>query len=192
MIMACGTLLMGASIRLGLGPVHSDPGVDPREAMVRLTTAACNDEVGAVRDVIARLPSEGGARREASIRALHIATTLGHVRLVRAMLDDGAPVDAKSLSGCTALMMSAGEPNSVQIATLLLDAGADVNAIDSRGATPLMCAAMADDAPLAELLLEHSVGAGENPSITAARCATPSDPRPSSRPGRPGGSSFPR
>ena len=159
---------------------------------MHLTTAACNNDVAAVRDLLGHLPHDSAARRDASIQALHIAATLGHVWLVRAMLDEGALVDAKSPSGCTALMMAAGEPNSVQIARLLLSAGADLNAIDSRGCTPLTCAAMAGDPALVELLLERGRGGGGHASVTvAARCARPSDPRPSSLPVRRDCSSFP-
>jgi hypothetical protein len=152
-VVVAGTLLMGASMRPGM--CRSDPIADGKEAMARLTTAACNDDVAAVREILNRLPRDAALRREGSAKALHIAATLGQVRLVRAMLEEGVAVDAKSPSGCTPLMMAAGEPNSVEIARLLLASGADVNAADSRGATPLMCAAMAGDVPLVQLLLKR-------------------------------------
>ena len=68
---------------------------------------------------------------------LHIAVILGETGIVRYLIEQGADIKAKDISGSTALheAMRYGRPD---IAVILLDAGADINARDSIGKTPLL------------------------------------------------------
>ena len=73
--------------------------------------------------------------------ALIAAAHLGHVKVVRMLIDAGAPVDHVNNLHWTALIESIvlgdGGPNHVETLRALVEAGADVNLTDGRGATPL-------------------------------------------------------
>jgi len=64
--------------------------------------------------------------------ALHWACVHGRVDVVRTLLDAGAPLDARSVSGATALVeaVRSGRPNLVQ---LLVDRRADLHCVTRNG-----------------------------------------------------------
>jgi len=83
------------------------------------------------------------------------AIKLGHVNVVRALLDLGAPVEQAEQGGLTPLVRAVLN-NRVDIARLLISRGADLNHADNLGMTPLLYAASIDfgDAEMIELLLK--------------------------------------
>ena len=100
-------------------------------------------------------PSQtGGADRSAALRA---AAGRSDADAVRALLDQGAPVDARDDRGATALVRAA-YGNQVDTAALLVQAGADVDLQDdSRQSAYLIATSEVGDDPR---LLDLTLGAG--------------------------------
>ena len=73
----------------------------------------------------------------ANLTALLLASQLGRVDIVRALLDGGADVNAKRNDGLTALM-TASQSGLVDFVQALIAKGADVNAKDNNDLTALM------------------------------------------------------
>ena len=106
------------------------------------------------------------------------AAKQGDAATVRALLDQGAGVEAAERDGTTALHW-ASYRNSLETAGLLLDARADVNAANDLGATPLWVASQNGSAPMVRRLVEAGANpnlallAGETPLMVAARAGAP-------------------
>ena len=107
-------------------------------------------------------PASGGAAL--ADRRLADAAQRREIEAVRALLDDGADVDAPQADGATALAWAV-HWDDLATAGLLLAAGADANAANDLGVTPLMLASQNGSVPMVELL----VRAGADPN--AARPA---------------------
>ena len=99
---------------------------------------------------------------------LTAAVRAGDAARVRALLADGADVNAPQGDGATALHWAAHR-NDAETAALLIAAGADVDAANALGATPLWLAAANGSAPIAARLLE----AGADPNVTLRMGETP-------------------
>ena len=87
---------------------------------------------------------------------------------LRALLDQGASVDAAEVDGTTALHW-ASYRDDVDSADLLIRAGANVNAANDLGAAPLWTASLNGSAAMVERLLE----AGANPNAALVLGETP-------------------
>lgn len=75
-------------------------------------------------------------------------------RIIRLLVEAGAPVDVADDYGSTPLFYAVGgDHGNVGTARLLLELGADPNAVESDGRTPLMSAAGKGEAECVELLL---------------------------------------
>ena len=96
------------------------------------------------------------------------AAERGCVDLIRRLLAEGAPVDARDRFGNTALVIAAraGEDDAVK---LLLAAGSDVNFQNLAGDTPMLGAVTADRWRTAKLLLD----AGADPDLVNRRGVSP-------------------
>jgi ankyrin repeat protein len=83
---------------------------------------------------------------------LHDAARDGDLEKVRALVGDGAGIDAQSERGETPLILAtlAGQEEVVE---LLIEKGAAIDGRNAGGFTPLHAAAYAGDAAIAELLL---------------------------------------
>lgn len=137
-----------------------------------LHRAACGGAVNAVRLLcqFGADPNVQQARFKGT--PLQYAATFGHTQVIRALLDNGACVDATDKYGRTPLMWAAMRGNA-QVAGLLLDRGANVNA-QSRGGTALHLAVDRKHAETAKLLIDRGAD-------TAARNAlgkTPAELNP--------------
>lgn len=85
---------------------------------------------------------------------LHVASRLGHLEIVRSLLQNAAPMDAKDALGGTPLHLAAHNGHH-EVVALLVDHGAAVDLLDDRLAqTPLFSAAARGHAAIVELLLE--------------------------------------
>lgn len=108
--------------------------------------------------------------RGAEVRATNGAGATALIRgatrpdLVRLLLAHGAPADARSGIGNSALLIAARGANSHASVRLLLDHGASATASNRFGATALMAAVAGRDAESVRLLLRH--GANPNASPT--------------------------
>ena len=102
------------------------------------------------------------------------AVTEGDVRSVRALLSDGADVDASEVDGTTALHWAVHRDDQ-DLAELLIEAGADVTATNRYGVAPLSLACTNGSAHMVERLLtagadpNSSLPEGETALMTAAR-----------------------
>lgn len=79
----------------------------------------------------------------------------GRADLVLALLDAGAPLNARDERGYTALTLAAYN-GKADLVTLLIARGADACAMDPRGNTALMGAAFKGDDAMARLLLDKA------------------------------------
>ncbi len=88
--------------------------------------------------------------------ALIAAAHLGHVEVVRALIDGKAPLDHVNNLGWTALIeaivLGDGGPRHVSIVLALIDAGADLNLPDGNGNTPLALALRTDREAIVDIL----------------------------------------
>lgn len=88
--------------------------------------------------------------------ALIAAAHLGHVEIVRRLINAGAPLDHINNLHWTALMeavvLGDGGPNYVKVVRLLVDAGADIEIPDRNQITPLEHARSRKYAEIAQLL----------------------------------------
>nr|CAN63831.1 hypothetical protein VITISV_009129 [Vitis vinifera] len=87
-------------------------------------------------------------RNEDDRSLLHVATSLGHLEVVK-MLSEADPS-----IGCTPLHRAASTGNSA-MCELLIEEGAEVDAIDKAGQTPLMNAVICQNKEVALLLIRH-------------------------------------
>lgn len=130
-----------------------------------------DDGIGSVRGALAR--ASGEAFDEHRMHALCLAVHISCLRpklgtsLLRAILEEGAPVDARHENGRTALMLAANN-GRLDLCTLLLDAGASAAAVDGEGASALH--ACCHDLHLAEERAE--AGVESNPAACVALLLT--------------------
>jgi uncharacterized protein len=101
----------------------------------------------------------GGGDEEPSREAdgrLIAASRTGDLDRVRALLDSGADVQARDVSGATALV-AAAYGNHLDVAAALIEAGADVNVKDETEQSAYLIATseVGDDTRLLELTLAH-------------------------------------
>lgn len=113
-------------------------------------------------DVDVRTESEG-------LTALMVAATLGNPESVALLLKAGAVVDARSVSGLTALDLAAGAgayrqeladinvlaPEHVQVVLMLLNAGASPGNVGDDGTTALWGAVESGSKDIVNALLDH-------------------------------------
>ncbi len=92
--------------------------------------------------------------------ALCEAAGQGAAERVRALLAEGVDVNARDVSGRTALVRGV-EAASLPTVRALLEGGADVDASDRSGLTPLIAAALLGEADIADALL----AAGADPDM---------------------------
>ena len=131
----------------------------------RLTRIACLALTLTVALVTAAAPRDSGVADAAEQRAATV---------VRALLRQGADVNAPQPDGATALHWAAYW-DEFAMATELLGAGADPNAVNEYGVTPLVLAATNGSEPMITALLQAgaqpdaALPTGQTPLMTAAR-----------------------
>ncbi|MGO4403458.1 ankyrin repeat domain-containing protein [Bosea sp. RAF48] len=117
------------------------PGLLDDQRYDAVTIAAVRDDVPMVKALLASGASAKLITSRYDGTALIAAAHLGHDRVVRALIEAGAPLDHINNLGWTALMESVvlgdGGPRHVETARALLAAGADRSIADGQGVTPL-------------------------------------------------------
>lgn len=112
--------------------------------------------------LIGTLLTIGIPARAGDVEDFHIAAQNGDLAKVRALLEKGVDVNAKSQYGATALSFAC-DKGALEIVKLLLEKGADVNIRDSfYQAMPITWAVMRKHYDIAALLVAHGLeGAGD-------------------------------
>jgi ankyrin repeat protein len=105
-------------------------------------------------DINRKINAGGGAR----VTPLMFATAIGHLNLVRTIIDAGADLESRTELGESALVLAA-DNGWAEGAALLLERGADVNARMSNGWTALMRAADKGRSEIVGILLEKKADA---------------------------------
>ena len=115
-----------------------------RERYDVLTISGVINDVEMVKLALAAGANPGQTTSPYDGTALIAAAHLGHVEVVRALINAKAPLDHVNNLGWTALIeaivLGDGGPRHTEIVKLLIAAGADVQLADSRGASPLALA----------------------------------------------------
>jgi ankyrin repeat protein len=108
--------------------------VDPRIEALRV--ALRNQDQKSIKALLSD-PSLVKARGKNGITALHQVAVYGDAAQAKALLDNGADVNATDLDGVTPLIWGVRD---TALANLLIDRGADVNATSDAGFSPLVAA----------------------------------------------------
>lgn len=123
-----------------------------------LTIAAVADDLEMVRLVLELGGDPANVTSPYAGTALIAASHLGHVEVVRALLDAGAPVDHVNNLGWTALIeaviLGDGGARHTETVRALVAAGADADLADGDGMTPLDHARRRGYAAIAAILVE--------------------------------------
>ncbi len=135
-------------------------GADPRaldhQAYDIVTIAAVDDDAELVRLALSLGADPAAITSPYDGTALIAAAHLGHVEVVRALIEAGAPLDHVNNLGWTALIeavvLGDGGPRHTATVAALVGAGASREIADRRGATPLDLARRYGYAAIAELL----------------------------------------
>jgi ankyrin repeat protein len=98
---------------------------------------------------------------------LHDAARAGDLEKVRALIDQGATIDAQSERGETPLILAILEGHA-DVVELLIARGADVMARNERGLTPLHAAAYSGNVELARFLLDHGAALEDRANVSGA------------------------
>jgi ankyrin repeat protein len=128
--------------------------------------AATVGATGRALELLKKEPDLVTARSPDGFTALHLASFFGHPETVRALIDAGADVSARTANALDNEPLHAAVAGSerrtrLACARMLVEGGADVNRRQAGGFTPLMSAARNGDDELTELLLAR----GANPTL---------------------------
>ncbi len=142
--MRCILVLFAASVLVGAD------GYD-----TRLAEAAAQDDIEAVRALLAHHPDVNAAQNDGAT-ALHWAALKGDLEMVRLLLAAGANVKAATRIGALTPLYLGASAGSAAVVDELLRAGADASVSNTtNGTTALMKAAAAGSAEAVKLLLDH-------------------------------------
>jgi ankyrin repeat protein len=98
---------------------------------------------------------------------LHDAAVEGNLSDIRALIADGAEIDARGENGETPLILAILEDHA-GVVDLLIEQGANVMARNERGLTPLHAAAYSGDAEVARVLLDHGAELEDRTNVSGA------------------------
>jgi hypothetical protein len=123
-----------------------------------LMCAVANDQVEAALFLISHHADVNHKTKDAT-NCMQLATMLGNVRILTALIEAGANIDERADRGATPVMWAANRGH-LDALRLLIQRGADVNALDTLSHTALMYA-QPERLHVVEFLLEH----GADPNL---------------------------
>ena len=153
-------------------------GADPNAALwtgeTPVMVCAHTGNVETVKLLLSHGANPNAKETQQGQTALMRAVAEKHPEVVRALLDRGADVRARSKGGFTALLF-AGQQGEIASAKMLLAAGADVNEATPKNGTALVVAAASGREPFAIFLLENGAdpNAADAYGLTALHYAVP-------------------
>jgi ankyrin repeat protein len=153
-------------------------GADPNAALwsgeTPLMTCAQTGNVDTVKMLLSLGANPNAKENQQGQTALMRAVAEKHSEVVRALIDRGADVRARSKGGFTALLF-AGQQGDIASARMLLAAGADVNEATPKNGTALVVAAASGREEFAIFLLENKAdpNAADAYGVTALHYAIP-------------------
>jgi hypothetical protein len=124
--------------------------VEPSEPLVK---AAFNDDLAEMEKLLSQGTDANVLDRRMDTTALEQAVSHANLKMVKALLDAGADINAEDRAGRTALM-TLDEDATPDLVRALLDAGADVKARDDEGNSALAHAAAGSNAEVVRRLLD--------------------------------------
>ncbi len=134
----------------------ADPNAFDAQRYDVVTIAAVRDDVATLGLALALGASPCTVTSPYDGTALIAAAHLGHVEVVRVLVEAGAPLDHVNNLGWTALLeaviLGDGGPRHMAVARLLVEAGAAGDLADRQGVTPLAHARARGYAALARIL----------------------------------------
>jgi ankyrin repeat protein len=125
-------------------------------AMEGIWRVAEAGDLAEVQRLVGLDPGLRDAKDENCSTPLSWASWLGHVEIVRWLLDRGAAVNEQGCMGRTPLGF-ASEENRTEVVRLLMERGADPAIADDEGCTPLMGAAGDGHVEVVRFLLGHPI-----------------------------------
>jgi ankyrin repeat protein len=147
------------------------------DATENIFDAVYLDNSEAVTTLLAQNKSLARTTNKARLTLTEIAAATGHDKILKLLLDNGAPLDSEN--GTTPLH-AAAIYNRTNAAALLIRRGAILDAFDKRGLMPLHLAVIQNSAETAALLLQHGLfkrGADPN-ARTISPSGAPTQPMP--------------
>lgn len=118
-----------------------------------LIKAIWDDDLDAVRNLLAEGVDVNLLDENTRSTALAEAVASGNLELVRTLLNAGADPNARNSAGVTPLMRL-DEDGTAELVRVLIDAGAKVNLKDEEGETALMTTAVVDKVEVLQALLD--------------------------------------
>lgn len=151
----------------GCDHTHMPTGLEQSLAEMEYTRSACsaaqNGEVDKLRRLLERNPGalyHDGVDGRTGYTPLHYAARSGNVECVALLLQERAPVKARTTGGATPLMRAAYSGHTT-VCTMLLRAGSEADAQDSDGDSPLHKAAQQQHSETLAVLLKACPEAAE-------------------------------
>lgn len=101
---------------------------------------------------------DAGKINEGGVGLIHLAASLGSLKFIYLLIDNGVQVDQRDVKGRTPLM-HAVENNRVDAVAILLDLGADINLLDENKESALWRAVKQENENLVKILVDKGADA---------------------------------
>ncbi|MGE4300950.1 MAG: ankyrin repeat domain-containing protein [Victivallaceae bacterium] len=149
-------ILLSCLVLTGCGEDVEDVYIPPGPPNAQLLSYAGKGDIRYVKYIIVKLDADVNAKDpEHGLTALQIAAMKNYTDIAKYLIEKGADVNTRSVTGFTPLH-TAAMFGSTQVGEILLEKGADVNAATADSlATPLICAAQNGHSEMVRLLLEN-------------------------------------
>ena len=136
----------------------ANPNVASPVGETPLMHCARTGNVAAVKSLLARKADVNGKDREEQQTALMWAAAQKHADVVKALIDGGADIHAKSRGGFTPMMFAA-RVGAIEVADVLVAAKSDINEVGPFGMTPLILASASGQSDFAIKVLDKGANA---------------------------------